>query len=188
MPATGSRDASPVADNAIWGTFADGSTVLLERGKGSLRVAGIDVRDLPLLALWSEGMPLQEPRAPLVIPEGGAAMLLRADPEYLSDIQFEERAIVGRRGDDSRVFMHYGRLPTVWFQAPPENHDERLASETPGVLTVDGRLFRTGAEAMWNLRDFDANGIALRLKDHPGARVQIPWEEIATLDQPALGR
>jgi len=188
MPATGSRDATPVADNAIWGTFADGSTVLLERGKRSLTVAGIDVRDLPLLALWSAGVPLQEPRAPLEIPQGGVAMLLRADPEYLSDVQFEERAIVGRREDDSKVFMHYGRLPTVWFQAAPENHAERLAAEAPGLLAVDGRLFRLGAEAIWTLLDFDADGIALRLKDYPSAEVQIPWEQIATLDQPASGR
>jgi len=184
MPPRSRRDRSRVPDNAVWATFEDGSTVIAKREGGSLSVAGIALSKLPLLALWGEGVELQEPLEPLEIERGGAAMLLRADPVPLRDIEFREKSIFGFKEDGSKVIFQYGRLPTLWFRPPPPNRAAVLAASSAGVLTVSGEFYRLGADSMFEVFDIDERQIVIKPKQSELSSLTFPWSRIATLDLP----
>ena len=104
-------------------------------------------------------------------------MVLSKDPTYLKSIELDGEEFRGKQDNGSTVIYPYGRLPSMWFSAPPEDAPE---DEGARLITSRGEIFRFGEGDAFEFSKLDHAGVHLRSRFDP-LRVSfvIRWHQIA---------
>ena len=92
----------------------------------------------------------------MLIPNGGAAIIMRTDPLYLTSYTLSEGKFSGIRPDGATVNYSYKRLPTIWF---------RKSSPTPSssgrIELIDGQEIHFGEKCLTQSCRLQSKGIKL---------------------------
>jgi len=128
FPPSARQQATERQPGSPWCKLVDGSQIILEQstnGKLLSKIGNFTAEQLPLSSIWSPSRKLQEPPKGLSIPNGGAAIIMRADPLYLNSYTLSDGKFSGIRPDGATVNYSYKRLPTIWVRkgsgAPPSS-------------------------------------------------------------------
>ncbi|MFP6874407.1 MAG: hypothetical protein VCA55_12975 [Verrucomicrobiales bacterium] len=170
VPPSGKRHAPDPGKRKIWARLNDGSqlTLLSPEGKElKTFLGGFPAEKLKITGLWTSPRKLQYPSGKLKIPSGGAAIIIRNDPLYLTDFALGATQFSGTRPDGSTVNYNYTRLPTIWMDNP-----STLTDSIGRVELTDGQVITFGKECFVGYCTLKADGIAMRIngdsRDLPG--------------------
>ena len=100
---------------------------------------------------------LCNPPGDLNIPKGGAAIIMRNDPLYLTTYKLGNEKFSGTRPDGSTVNYSYKRLPTIWIEKPTSQ-----APATGRIELTDGQTIHFGQRCRFKSCAIDGNGIVVR--------------------------
>ncbi len=170
--------------DTVWALLQDGSRLRLERSDGGLAIGSQRASRLPLAAIWNDNEKLRLPRAALGLAAGEAAALLRADPIHFAGYAFAEDRFQGTADDGSTVNLHYGRLPTVWFSAPPNPPPPA----SPRATTKAGETFLLGDEGCFEVASLTGSALLLRLRDEPRIEFPLPLDALSAVRFPPRQR
>lgn len=142
-----------------WCKLIDGSQIILapsSNGKLFSKIGNFIAEQLPLSSIWSPSRKLQPHSKELLIPNGGAAIIMRTDPLYLTSYTLSEGKFSGIRPDGATVNYSYKRLPTIWF---------RKSSPTPSssgrIELIDGQEIHFGEKCLTQSCRLQSKGIKL---------------------------
>ncbi len=166
----------------VWARLWDGSQISLHsppEGGLAPTLGSMDLNKLNICTLWASRRELQNPPKNLIIPEGGAAIIMRNDPLYLLEYKLGGEKFSGLREDGSTVSYSYNRLPTVWIEKPStEKHAKGR------IELHDGQILHFGKECIFQTCNLDAGAITARVygaEPNQGKPIQIDFGSISSV-------
>ena len=160
VPPIGTNPPQDPFESKLWVRLSDGSRLALIRpAQGELKsmVGELTLEQLKISSLWASSRALQNPPGDLNIPKGGAAIIMRNDPLYLTTYKLGNEKFSGTRPDGSTVNYSYKRLPTIWIEKPTSQ-----APATGRIELTDGQTINFGQRCRFKSCAIDGNGIVVR--------------------------
>ncbi|MCH2059153.1 MAG: hypothetical protein MK183_00875 [Verrucomicrobiales bacterium] len=163
---------------AMWCRLVDGSTLLLDSspdGQPVSRALNLTPSKLPLSSIWSSSRKMQGAPEGLSIPKGGAAIIMRSDPLYLTGYKLGNGKFTGKRPDGATVNYSYKRLPTIWIK-------EKADYTNPaGIIElIDGQRINFGKNCLAKSCTVAHKGVEIRLGENQ--HISNPESHAVTLN------
>ena len=161
FPPAGLHQGKGNDETGMWCRLVDGSTLLLDAsfdGQPVSRALNLTPEKLPLSSIWSSSRKMQDAPEGLSIPKGGAAIIMRTDPLYLTGYKLGNGKFTGKRPDGATVNYSYNRLPTIWIKQKGD------PTNPSGIIRlIDGQRINFGKNCLVKSCKIKHKGIDLSL-------------------------
>ena len=184
VPPQGKDQHDAPVGSRVWSLLSDGSRLILsssDEGELKSEIGNIQLRNLLISSLWASPRQMQRPPDELRIPRGGAAIILRNDPLYLTDYKVGNEKFSGTRPDGSRVSYSYNRLPTIWISEATPN-----PVAAGRIVLTDGQIIYFGERCLFKSCQLGQKGITIsdslpQTEDQPKKIIMLDFKLIRSV-------